>query len=524
MTSALAIALDPAQWPAGWPMLIAGLLAALIRHPVGARNIGHLGVLGSLYILFLAGHPPVFDPLDAALAIAFHLVAGAGLMFAAEHEDRFARCAGLVAAGAACAALASRTLAGLMIWTEVIAIASALIVMAGGGIAAIRAGLAYLLLQVLAGVLLLIGIAVGDQAVSVLGTLVVVALLIKAAAPPVQGWLVHAYAAATPTGSIFLSAFATKVAVIALARLAPGEPALLWLGLVMAVLGVVPTLFETDWRRLLTWAVVSQLGVMIAGIGLGTPEALDGVRLLAIGHVLYATLLFVVAGALEARGGRAPSGLRPLALLATLTIGLPGLAGYLGKAVIGEALIHAGLGWADLVVVAVGALVFATAGLRPLIEQCTPSGDGRVSPRETVAALGLFVAGLALGAFGSVLSPHADAAFHGTPLITQGVALALASLFVLSPLRRLLPRRAGALGLLAVPYPGWVIGAVGGFGRIGDLLDRIGALVGALIGNTGRVAGRAAVGIARYVSVGGVGDGVLWTLTVLTLVLIVSFG
>ncbi|PWR25561.1 proton-conducting transporter membrane subunit [Zavarzinia aquatilis] len=519
-----ALALDLALLPPGWPLVLAGLLAGLLPIPIAARNVGFLGLLASLWLMFMAGGAPVLEPLDAALAIAFHLVAGAGLMFAAAHEDRIAIAAGLVATGAACAALASRSLAGLMIWTEVIAIASALIVMAGGTQAAIRAGLAYLLLQVLAGVLLLVGIALGSDGTVTAGAFVLLALLIKAAAPPVHGWLIHAYAAASPTGSIFLSAFATKVAVIALARLFPGEPALIWLGLAMAVLAVIPTLFESDWRRLLTWAVVSQLGVMIAGIGLGTAEALDGVRLLAIGHVVYATLLFVVAGALEMRGGKAPAGLRPFALLAALTIGLPGLAGYLGKAVIGEALIDAGLGWADIVIVVVGAVVFATAGLRPLVEKFGTPGGERLSLREGAAALLLVLAGLALGSFGGALSPQAEAAFHATPLIVQGIALAAAALVMLTPVRRLLRQRPGALGALAVPMPSWVIGAVQGFGRVGAALDAIGGAAAGLIGGGGRLVGHAAVGLARYVSIGGVGDGVLWTLTVLTIVLIVSFG
>lgn len=519
-----ALALDLAHLPPGWPLLLAGLLAGLCRLPVAARNIGYLGLLASLWLMFMTGAPAVLPPLDAALAIAFHLVAGAGLMFAAAHEDRMAVAAGLVATGAACAALASQSLAGLMIWTEVIAIASALIVMAGGTPAATRAGLAYLLLQVLAGALLLVGIALDSNGTVTAGAFVLLALLIKAAAPPVHGWLIHAYGAASPTGSLFLSAFATKVAVIALARLFPGEPALIWLGLFMAVMAVIPTLFESDWRRLLTWAVVSQLGVMIAGIGLGTPEALDGVRLLAIGHVIYATLLFLVAGALEARGGRAPAGLRPLALLAALTIGLPGLAGYVGKAVIGEALIHAGLGWADIVIVIVGAVVFATAGLRPLIEKFGTPGDDRVTLREGAAALLLVLAGLGLGSFGDALSPHAEIAFHATPLIVQGIALAVVALVMLTSLRRIFRQRPGAFAALAVPLPSWVIAAVDGFGRLGALLDRIGETAGGFLAGGGRLVGQAAVGLARYVSVGGVGDGVLWTLTVLTIVLIVSFG
>ncbi|PWR19588.1 proton-conducting transporter membrane subunit [Zavarzinia compransoris] len=524
MTAALAF--DPAALPPGWPLLLAGLLAAAIAHPVAHRVAGWAGVVASLALIVFAPGPG-FAPLDGALVLAFHLAAAAGLLFAAGQRDRIAVGAGLVATGAGVAALASTSLAGLMIWTEVIAIASALIVMAGGSPEAVRAGLAYLLLQVLAGVLLLAAIAIGPGGapLGAAGIAVLIALGIKAALPPAHGWLIHAYPAASPTGTLFLSAIATKVAVVALARLYPGEPLLLWLGLVMAVGGVLPTLFERHWRRLLAWALVSQLGVMVIGIGIGSPEALAGTGLLAVGHVLYASLLFLVAGSLEARDGRAPRGLRPAALAATLSIGLPGLAGYGGKAVIGEALIHAGLGWADIVIVVVGAIVFATAGLRPLIERCAAAPGAPALPlREGLAVLLLTLAGFAVGSFGALLTPHAGAAFHLTPLLVQGAALALVSALLLSPLGRALPGRDGALMVLAVPQPGWAIGAIDLFRPLGTLLARLGARSDRLLAGGGRIGGRGLLGLSRLFNRGALGDSVLWTLTVLTIVLIVSFG
>lgn len=518
------LAFDPGALPPGWPLLLAGLLALGLRHPLGHRNIGWAGLLASLTLF--AFHGPALAPLDGGLILAFHLVAAAGLLFAAGQPDRIAVGAGLVATGAATAAIASTSLAGLMIWTEVIAIASAVIVMAGGTETAVRAGLSYLLLQVLAGVLLLIGIALGPEGgtLGAAGIAILIALGIKAALPPAHGWLIHAYPAASPTGTIFLSAFATKVAVIALARLYAGTELLIWLGLAMAIIGVLPTLAEQNWRRLLAWALVSQLGVMVIGIGLGTAEALAGTRLLAIGHVIYATLLFLVAGCLEARGGFAVRGLRLAALAATLSIGLPGLAGYGGKAVIGEALIHAGMGWADLVIVGVGAVVFVTAGLRPLLERCAaPVGSPALPVREALAVALLTLAGAALGSLAPLVEPHAAAAFHLTPLLVQGAALGLASALILLIGRRL-PTRDGALGLLAVPAPGLVIGALDLFRPLGALLAGLGERIAALLAGLGRLGGRGLYGLSQGFNIGSLGDSVLWALTVLTIVLIVSFG
>ncbi|MDD3446320.1 MAG: proton-conducting transporter membrane subunit [Zavarzinia sp.] len=521
MTEALAF--DFAALPAGWPLLLAGAFAAALSLPIAARNVGWLGLIASLYFLFIDGSAPALAPLDGALALAFHLVAAAGLLFAATMPDRTAVACGLIATGAGTAAIAGTSLPSLMIWTEVIAIASALIIMAGGTMEAIRAGLAYLLLQVLAGVLLLIAIVYG-AGTETAAVLILIGLGIKAALPPAHGWLIHGYPAATPTGSLFLSAFATKIAILGMVRFLPGTEALVWIGLAMAVGGVIPTLFESNWRRLLAWALVSQLGVMVIGVGLGDEAALAGVRMLAIGHVIYATMLFLVAGVLERAGGTAPRGLLLLTLAATVSIGVPGLAGYGGKAVIGEALIHHGMGWADIVIVVVGAIVFATAGLRPIMDRCRVTGGHTVVGRDTVATLILLAGGVGIGAFGGLLSPHAEAAFHGEPLIIQGVALLAVIVFMTTRLRHLLPQRDNALGFLAVPWPRWVTGAVDLGIPVGNVLVRLGEEFATLLGQGGRFGGRAVLGLARFVTYGGVGDGVLWTVALLTLVLIVSFG
>ncbi|MCF4164096.1 hypothetical protein L2U69_00365 [Zavarzinia compransoris] len=527
-----ALAFDFAHLPAGWPLMLAGALSAAFALPIAARNIGWVGLIASLWFLFLDGAAPVLSPLDGALALAFHLVAAAGLLFArpvdGAPQDRAAVSCGLIAAGAGAAAIASTSLPALMIWTEVIAIASALIIMAGGTIEAVRGGLAYLLLQVLAGVLLLLGIVYG-LGTETAGVLILIGLGIKAALPPVHGWLIKGYSTASPTGSIFLSAFATKIAILGMVRFLPGTEVLIWFGLAMAVGGVLPTLFEANWRRLLAWAVVSQLGVMVVGVGLGTEEALAGVVLLAIGHVIYATMLFVVAGVMERAGKAAPRGLGLLVFVSMLSIGLPGLAGYAGKAVIGEALIHHGMAWADYVIVAVGALVFATAGLRPLVERCRPSGPGATNPtavsgRDVAATLILLAGSIGVGAFGFRLSGHFEAAFHVGPLVVQAVALAAVIVFMATGLRRLLPQGQGALDFLAVPWGRWVTGTLDLAIPLGNIFVRLGEEFVAMFGQAGRLGGRAVLGLARFVTYGGVGDGVLWTLALLTVVLIVSFG
>jgi multicomponent Na+:H+ antiporter subunit D len=69
---------------------------------------------------------------------------------------------------------------------------------------------------------------------------------------------------------VFLSAFTTKAAVYALARGFPGFDLLIYLGVVMAIYGVVYAMLENDIRRLLSYHIVSQVGFMVTGVGIGT--------------------------------------------------------------------------------------------------------------------------------------------------------------------------------------------------------------------------------------------------------------
>ncbi|MFA5122912.1 proton-conducting transporter membrane subunit [Zavarzinia sp.] len=511
--------------PPGWPLLLAGLIAFAVRSEVIGRLAGIAGLCASLALVPDLAAAANLLPLELALMVTFHLVVGIGILFAGQRPDRIAVAGGLIAGGAALAALAARTLLGFAIWTEVIALASAFIVMAGGTPRALSAGLAYLLLQVTAGVLLLIAAALGQMDAPVVLWLLFAAFCLKVAVPPVHGWLVAAYPAASPTGSLFLAAFATKVAVVSLGAALAGAEPLLWLGLVMAVGAAIPMLFEAHWRRALSWSLVSQLGVMVAGIGLGSPEAMQGVVLLAIGHILYSTLLFLAAGSLEIRDGKAPRGLRVLALLGALSIGLPGLAGYGGKALIGEALIHHHMAWADYVIVVVGALVFAAVGLRPLVERCTPApGAPWISLREAAATALLVAGSLLVGLFGPLIAPAASVAWHAGPLIVQAIALSLACLTMVPAVRRRWPQWPDALDFLALPKPAWVTGAITGLTVFGEMLSRIGAVASALTAAIGRTGGRLLLATARGLTAGGLGDGVLWALALLTVALIVSFG
>jgi multicomponent Na+:H+ antiporter subunit D len=68
------------------------------------------------------------------------------------------------------------------------------------------------------------------------------------------------------------------------------------LGVIMALYGVIYAVMENDIRKLLAWSIVSQVGYMVAGIGIGTDMAINGAVAHAVVHILYKSLLFMGTG------------------------------------------------------------------------------------------------------------------------------------------------------------------------------------------------------------------------------------
>jgi len=198
---------------------------------------------------------------------------------------------------------------GLYLFWEMMAFSSAYLIFARGGKAAIQAGFRYLLVHVSGGVVLLAGIVLyttttgSSEFVSLthdtgIGSrLILAGFILNAAVPPLNAWLTDAYPEATVTGAVFLCAFTTKTAIYVLVRGFPGTEILIWLGAIMALYGVVYAVLENDCRRLLAYHIVSQVGYMVAGVGMGTELSLNGASAHAFAHILYKGLLFMGAGA-----------------------------------------------------------------------------------------------------------------------------------------------------------------------------------------------------------------------------------
>ena len=298
---ALALLFIPERWRPAWTLFtpLAGLVNLL------ALESGVHWRVGILDYELVFGR---IDKLSLLFALLFHIAAALGAIFALHVRDTVQQASALLYAAGALGAVFAGDLLSLFVFWETMAVASVFLVWAGGTERATRAGLRYLAAQVASGVLLLAGALIhhGETgslefaALSLDGLgakLIFLAFGVKCAWPFLHSWLTDAYPEATPTGTVFLSAFTTKVAVYALARSFAGTEILIWIGAAMAMFPIFYAVIENDLRRVLAYSLINQVGFMVVGVGLGTALALNGAVSHAFNDVVFKGLLFMSMGA-----------------------------------------------------------------------------------------------------------------------------------------------------------------------------------------------------------------------------------
>ncbi len=326
--------------PPGILMIAGGLVLALLRGRALQVGLLLVPVLSAWHLLSLPEGtqigvqvfsyelmPGRIDALSLVWGYIFHIAAFLTAIYAVHVKDRSQHVAGMVYVGAAIGAVFAGDMITLFVYWELTAVASVFLIWAKPthveGAArseqirrSFKAGMRYLVIQVGSGVILLAGILLhyqktGSLAFTKLGLvdlgtgLIFIAFGIKAAFPLLHNWLQDAYPEATPTGTVFLSAFTTKMAIYALARAFPGTEILIYIGALMTAFPIFFAVIVNDLRRVLAYSLNSQLGFMIVGIGIGTEMSLNGTASHAFASVLYKALLFMSTGAVLHRTGTA---------------------------------------------------------------------------------------------------------------------------------------------------------------------------------------------------------------------------
>ena len=185
---------------------------------------------------------------------------------------------------------------------------------------------------------------------AVIGPLIVIAAFTKSAQLPFHWWLPGAMVAITPISAYLHAATLVKAGIYLLLLFsplfveAPGwHLTLMAVGLATMVFGAFQALRQVDLKALLAYSTVSQLGMMVALVGVGTSASLAAAVLLVAAHALFKATLFMLVGIIDREAGsrdiRELSGLwRVMPITAALTglaamsmAGLPPLVGFVAK-------------------------------------------------------------------------------------------------------------------------------------------------------------------------------------------------
>jgi len=216
-----------------------------------------------------------------------------------------------------------------------------------------------------------------DRTVETAFAFIVVGLGLKAAVYPLHLWLPNAYTYAPSAVTSFVAATATKVAIYALLRFmfTIFRPDFLFelhaLDLIMVPLALLAmfaasliAVFQTDFKRMLAYSSIAQIGYILLGIGFLSRTGLSAAVIHLFNHAITKGTLFMGVGIfvwkcgssfygrIEGMGRVMPFTSLAVVLAGFSLIGLPGTAGFVSKWLLVQAAIESGAWMLALAVVA----------------------------------------------------------------------------------------------------------------------------------------------------------------------------
>jgi multicomponent Na+:H+ antiporter subunit D len=272
----------------------------------------------------------------------------------------------------------------LYVFMEVTAVASFTLIAKKKNILALEGAFKYIILSSIATVLMLAAIALfvlvsgGTTFSAIYGSfsdpansfllklgvgLFLCGLFIKSGIVPFHGWLPDAYSAAPASVSTLLAGIVTKVSgvyvlirlVISVFGVTPSiQSILMFTGISSIIIGALAALGQNDFKRMLAYSSISQVGYIILALGVATPLALAGAVFHLFNHAIFKSLLFINAASLEEKLGttdmdtmgglsaRMPVTATTSVIAFLSTAGVPPLSGFWSKLIIFLALMYAG--------------------------------------------------------------------------------------------------------------------------------------------------------------------------------------
>ncbi len=307
-------------------LAVVGLIGVAVLEP-------HVGwvfhvVLPGLDLTFL-----YVDRLSLIMGYIFAIIGAAAILYSLDlvKENGELMC-GLLYLGSAMGAVFAGDFFTLYIFWEIMAFASLGLIWYTRTERARNAGMRYILFHLFGGCALLAGIIINYMSTGAISLvpgalgiahfpvemgigyfLLLIGIGVNTAFIFLHTWLPDSYPKATLAGAVFMCVFTTKTGVYVLARTFPGAEALIfgneipfiaYMGGLMCIYGVVFALLQNDVRKLLSYHIISQVGYMVAGVGIGTYIGINGGIAHVFNHILYKALLFMCMGAVIYSTGR----------------------------------------------------------------------------------------------------------------------------------------------------------------------------------------------------------------------------
>ena len=404
--------------------LVAYFSTALVRLvTIAAILVANISAIGSLTHALTKGNwhyhfgdwaPPwgielVIDPLAGAIAVLISFVSLVVVIYAGPYlkEDGwlkkgiFYSLFALLTTGLL-GMVVTGDVFNLYVFLEISSLAGYALI-ASGGNKAVVAAFRYLLIGTIGASFYLLGIGylyavtgtlnmvdlaeklpllMDSPAVIIAIVMLVVGLGTKMALFPLHGWQPDAYTYSHPAAAAFIAGVMGKVPAYAAIRFfffimgaatGPVYKALQimgWLAAAGIIIGSLMAIAQKDFRRMLAYSSVAQIGYVVVGLAIGNSLALIGAVLHIINHAIMKSCLFLVAGGIQWRTGnvsvekfaelnkKMPLTMGALVIAALSMVGLPPTAGFFSKWYLVLGAIEADM-WFYVVVIIISSLLNA---------------------------------------------------------------------------------------------------------------------------------------------------------------------
>lgn len=254
-----------------------------------------------------------------------------------------------------------------------------------------------------------------------IAVLIAGAVFTKSAQFPFQSWLPDSMVAIAPVSAYLHAAAMVKAGIYLALRFSPAlhdvavwQILLITCGLVTALLGAFTAVRRNDLKELLAYSTMSQLGLLVTLVGVGTPAALTAAVVHTIAHALFKAALFMTVGIVEHEAGtrdrrelahlnmKMPFTAGAAALAALSMAGVPLTLGFISKESLITSLVDAPFAVPLVVVVTAGVVLTSMMTFAYSARYVLALLPGRPGKKIAEASSAFFLAPVVLAVLGLI--------------------------------------------------------------------------------------------------------------------------